>query len=274
MMINFVGNLLTTPVFWVLIAIAALITWNRYEHIKRKAVYSIVLKGTYDISEISSTLQMDYKAVEKRLKKLIAFANSPKEKVNKKWISFNDAYIDYQRKRIVLSGSSTSSDNAPLLLSTDKGGHMEIITCSGCGSQNTVIHGGTAKCEYCGVTLVSEKSLITPQVVAETQPVVMNSSPAQPINVHVTVNNTPTSNEVIQSNIPSNVVSNKKRSIALLLCLFLGFFGGHLFYAGRVGKGVLYIFTIGLFFFGVVIDFLIILSGTFKDKSGKPMKMW
>jgi len=282
-MIDYIGNLLTTPAVWVLVAVAAFVTWNRYDHAKKNAIYNIVLNGTCDISEISSTLQMDYKGVEKRLNKLIALANSPKETENSKWNLLNNAYIDYQRKRVVLSSSSSDFDNAQLVQSTGNGGLMETIICNGCGSQNTVSQGGTAKCEYCGVTLVSDKTLNSPAVTEALSAVA--SSVAQPINVHVTVNNVPSAdgaaqinapyqNGVQQVNMPSNVISNKKRSVALLLCLFLGIFGGHLFYAGRAGKGILYIFTIGLFVFGAAIDFLKILFGSFKDKTGNYIKNW
>lgn len=46
---------------------------------------------------------------------------------------------------------------------------------------------------------------------------------------------------------------------ALVLCIFLGFLGGHKFYEGKAGMGILYLFTGGLFGIGVLIDFIIIL---------------
>lgn len=48
--------------------------------------------------------------------------------------------------------------------------------------------------------------------------------------------------------------------VALLLCLFLGFFGGHKFYEGKIGTGLLYMFTGGIFIIGAVIDFFNILG--------------
>ena len=51
-----------------------------------------------------------------------------------------------------------------------------------------------------------------------------------------------------------------KKIIALLLCFFLGFFGAHKFYEGKIGMGIVYIFTGGLFFIGVVIDFIALLA--------------
>ena len=52
----------------------------------------------------------------------------------------------------------------------------------------------------------------------------------------------------------------KNKWVALLLCLFFGYFGAHKFYEGKVGMGLLYLFTGGLFFVGVIIDFIVLLS--------------
>ncbi len=62
--------------------------------------------------------------------------------------------------------------------------------------------------------------------------------------------------------------SSRNRWIALLLCLLGGIFGIHRFYTGKIATGVLYIFTGGLFGVGVVIDFLVILFGYFRDDQG------
>lgn len=46
---------------------------------------------------------------------------------------------------------------------------------------------------------------------------------------------------------------------ALLLCIFLGMVGGHKFYEGRIGMGVLYLFTFGLLGFGMFFDTIALL---------------
>ena len=51
----------------------------------------------------------------------------------------------------------------------------------------------------------------------------------------------------------------KSKWIAFFLCLFLGVFGAHKFYEGRILLGILYIFTSGLFMIGVIIDLIILL---------------
>lgn len=51
----------------------------------------------------------------------------------------------------------------------------------------------------------------------------------------------------------------KSKWIAFLLCLFLGVFGAHKFYEGKMGMGILYLFTMGLFGFGWMYDCIVYL---------------
>lgn len=55
------------------------------------------------------------------------------------------------------------------------------------------------------------------------------------------------------------------RNTALILCVFLGFFGIHQFYIGRKGKGFIYLFTLGIFGIGWILDIILILLNKFKD---------
>ncbi len=68
------------------------------------------------------------------------------------------------------------------------------------------------------------------------------------------------------------LVSDKSKGTAAVLCFFLGVFGAHRFYVGQVGMGFLYLFTLGLFGIGDVVDFIMILCGSFKDKNGAVLK--
>lgn len=52
----------------------------------------------------------------------------------------------------------------------------------------------------------------------------------------------------------------KNKVVALVLCIFLGYFGAHKFYENKPGMGVLYIFTAGLFGIGWIIDIIILLT--------------
>ena len=68
--------------------------------------------------------------------------------------------------------------------------------------------------------------------------------------------------------------SEKSRLVALLLCIFLGGLGIHRFYVGKVGTGIIWILTLGVFGIGTLIDFIMILCGSFKDKYGKVVENW
>lgn len=52
----------------------------------------------------------------------------------------------------------------------------------------------------------------------------------------------------------------KDKIIALLLCIFLGMFGAHKFYEGKIMMGILYICTFGLFGIGWIVDIIKLLG--------------
>lgn len=65
------------------------------------------------------------------------------------------------------------------------------------------------------------------------------------------------------------VTAGSKSWIAtLLLCFFVGSFGVHRFYVGKIGTGILMLITIGGFGIWTLIDFIMIAVGKFSDKQG------
>jgi TM2 domain-containing membrane protein YozV len=65
-----------------------------------------------------------------------------------------------------------------------------------------------------------------------------------------------------------NIKSVKNYTVTVLLVLLLGFVGGHRFYAGKVGTGLLFLFTAGFFAIGWIIDIFTVAFGNFTDKTG------
>ena len=69
-------------------------------------------------------------------------------------------------------------------------------------------------------------------------------------------------------------VSEKKRLPVMLFCFFLGMFGVHRFYVGKIGTGILSIITLGGLGIWTLIDFIMIIAGSFKDKQGRVVQAW
>lgn len=68
------------------------------------------------------------------------------------------------------------------------------------------------------------------------------------------------------------VTSDKSKWVAFFICLFTGMFGGHYYYVGRWGRGVLYTFTCGLLIFGWLHDLKLIFMGKFQDNIGQYLR--
>jgi TM2 domain-containing membrane protein YozV len=61
---------------------------------------------------------------------------------------------------------------------------------------------------------------------------------------------------------------------AALLCGMLGVFGAHRFYVGKIGTGILQLCTIGGFGIWSLVDFIMIVVGSFRDKEGRILTEW
>jgi hypothetical protein len=69
-------------------------------------------------------------------------------------------------------------------------------------------------------------------------------------------------------------ISPRSRAAAAVLCWFLGVIGVHRFYVGKIGTGVTQIFTLGGLGVWVLVDFIMILVGAFKDKENRLLWNW
>lgn len=70
----------------------------------------------------------------------------------------------------------------------------------------------------------------------------------------------------------AGAVSEKSMVPAALLCFFLGFLGIHRFYVGKIGTGILMILTFGGLGIWALVDLVMIIVGSFKDKNGMPLQ--
>jgi TM2 domain-containing protein len=68
--------------------------------------------------------------------------------------------------------------------------------------------------------------------------------------------------------------SDKSRGVALALAAILGLFGGHRFYVGKTGTGVLMAITIGGVGLWYLYDLILVASGSFRDAEGRLVQRW
>ncbi len=69
-------------------------------------------------------------------------------------------------------------------------------------------------------------------------------------------------------------VSDRKILIAFVLCFFFGGLGLHRFYVGKIGTGILWLLTGGMFGIGWLVDVIMIVLGSFRDSDGLPLRDW
>ena len=68
--------------------------------------------------------------------------------------------------------------------------------------------------------------------------------------------------------VPVGAEQSKDWMTTFLLCFFLGGLGVHRYYVGKIGTGILYTLTAGVFGIGYLVDFIKIICGKFTDKDG------
>lgn len=64
-------------------------------------------------------------------------------------------------------------------------------------------------------------------------------------------------------------IKRKSKCVTFWLCLLGGWLGVHRYYVGKIGTGILYTFTCGMFCVGWIVDLIWILIGTFTDQYGQ-----
>lgn len=121
--------------------------------------------------------------------------------------------------------------------------------CPKCGAKQQDDTKETVFCKHCGEEIDAD-CIICPKCGKQVQEI-KSSTP------NIVINN---SNENVNTNV--NRIAGVKycnKWTSFFLCLFLGYFGAHKFYEGKAGMGLLYLFTLGIFGFGWIIDCIRIL---------------
>lgn len=121
-------------------------------------------------------------------------------------------------------------------------------------SGNTPNMAGKKYCKFCG-SIIDEQCVVCPRCGKQVEALNYGVNP-QP---QVIINN---SNQNVNTNVNPVGAYRKicNKWTAFWLCLLLGYLGAHKFYEGKVGMGILYLCTVGLFGIGWIIDIIAILG--------------
>lgn len=117
-------------------------------------------------------------------------------------------------------------------------GQLNTKFCKHCGEK---IPSAAVVCTHCGCQVEEIKHGEQPNIV-------INNA-----------NNNTNTNVNANMNPAMFGVRVKNKWVAFLLCLFLGYLGAHKFYEGKIGMGILYLFTVGLFGIGWLVDCIVLL---------------
>lgn len=113
----------------------------------------------------------------------------------------------------------------------------------------------TKFCKHCGAKIPLE-AIICTHCGCQVEEIRQPEQPSIVINNANTNTNTNTNTNVNAAMLGVRV---KNKWVSFLLCLFLGYLGAHKFYEGKIGIGILYLITFGLFGIGWLIDCIALL---------------
>lgn len=126
-------------------------------------------------------------------------------------------------------------------------------------------------CKHCG-QLIDKECIICPKCGKQVEEL-----KGQEPNIVINNTSNSSSNAVAYAvNNGSNGISPKSRLITLILCIFLGIFGAHRFYTGKIITGIIMI-PLMLVWIGeiwLLIDLILIIIGAFRDKNGLRVVNW
>lgn len=141
---------------------------------------------------------------------------------------------------------------------------MSLIRCPECGKE---ISDTAASCPNCGYSFQKMKFCKFCGEKIPEDSVICTKCGRQVENQTeykgVTINNVANASSAATAQTVTPLIGTRPykridKNVALALCIFLGWCGAHKFYERKTGMGLLYIFTIGLFGIGWIVDIITI----------------
>ncbi len=131
------------------------------------------------------------------------------------------------------------------------------MNCTCCGAE---IRENASECRFCGEpTSIQQRYVPRQNPRPPVQETVYDAEPVRADHIYV-------------EHRYQEAASPKNRLVLLLLCIFLGRYGVHRFYQGKVGSGIAYLVTHGWFYIGWIYDIINIACGTVRDGEGRPIR--
>lgn len=176
------------------------------------------------------------------------------------WTAVNEVQVYCEPMLVVIQIALYGNDVPTEEIACEKCGTKNLPSAAYCSKCGARLPKDVSHCPYCRIRYSGDVRYCT-KCGRETTPGELPSrAPEPPRQAHEAYS--------------APQVSSKSRLAATLLCLFLGVLGIHRFYVGKVGTGILWLFTAGLFGIGAIIDFITILCGSFRDSHGLRLEIW
>lgn len=117
----------------------------------------------------------------------------------------------------------------------------------------------TKFCKHCGEKIPFD-AIVCTHCGRQVEDLRSTNNNEQPKIIINNANNNTNMNTNMNTNINPLTGRAKNKWVAIILCVLLGWIGGHKFYEGKIGMGILYLCTCGIGFIGVIIDLLVLLT--------------
>lgn len=114
----------------------------------------------------------------------------------------------------------------------------------------------TKYCRHCG-EIIDADCIVCPRCGKQVEQLSRNDIPIV-ANNNNSASSSSASSGAVNNSAPASSLRSKDKWISLLLCIFT--ICGHKFYEGKIGMGIVYLFTMGLFGIGWIIDIIALLG--------------